>query len=176
MTPLDKKQARLLAKQARNALDLSLRQKYSQQIVEILKPYLFGKVALYKSYGSEVCLDALFTYCDYALPKVLDDTTIAFYKPSNHFQLGAFSIQEPMSNEVIEASEFDVIVVPLVAFDENCNRLGHGKGYYDRYLSKVNALKIGVAYECQKLDQIPCDEFDIPLDFIISEKTIYQKS
>ena len=176
MIQLDKKQARKIAKQARNALNQTLRDCYSQQIINKLQPYLFGKVALYKSYGSEVCVDALFETCDYALPKVLDDTTIAFYQPTTSYTLGAYDILEPISNELVDPNDFDVIVIPLVAFDENCNRLGHGKGYYDRYLSKVKALKIGVAFEVQKLESIEMNEYDIPLDYIISEKAIYQNN
>ncbi|MEE0830215.1 MAG: 5-formyltetrahydrofolate cyclo-ligase, partial [Longicatena sp.] len=60
-------------------------------------------------------------------------------------------------------------------FDDQLHRMGHGKGYYDRYLEGMNALKIGVGYEIQKLDQIQVDEHDVSLDLIISEKQIYQK-
>ena len=163
----------MYAKQARNALSQCERDCFSQKIVEQLQPYLMGKVALYKAYGSEVCVDALFHSCDYALPKVLNDTTIQFYEPTSSYQVGAFSILEPTSEHIVDSSVFDVIVIPLVAFDERGNRLGHGKGYYDRYLQHTKAIKIGVAFEVQKLETIPVDSHDIALDMIVTEKKIY---
>lgn len=49
-----------------------------------------------------------------------------------------------------EPQELDILLVPLVAFDEACNRMGHGRGYYDRYLPQCRAKTIGIAFACQK--------------------------
>ena len=67
--------------------------------------------------------------------------------------------------------------MPLVAFDNDLNRLGYGGGYYDRYLSKnkkiKKILKIGIAYSFQKVKKIPIDKHDIRLDHIITERKFY---
>ena len=65
-----------------------------------------------------------------------------------------YGIEEPATLKLLPASAFDVIVVPIVAFDANGHRLGHGMGYYDRYLVHTTACKIGVAFDCQQVAQI----------------------
>jgi 5,10-methenyltetrahydrofolate synthetase len=68
------------------------------------------------------------------------------------------------------APQFDVIIVPMLGFDANLNRLGYGGGYYDRFLAgQPQARKIGVCFELGKLDQLPAEPHDIPLDMIITE-------
>lgn len=75
----------------------------------------------------------------------------------------------------IEPEDANLVVCPLVAFNENCNRLGYGGGFYDRYLEKlpVSATVVGVAYELQKVSELPLDEHDKPLSVIITETQIY---
>lgn len=71
---------------------------------------------------------------------------------------------------------FDLIIVPLVVFDSNLNRLGFGGGWYDRFLAKQpNALKIGLGYDLQYIDTIDAREHDIPLDMIVTESRIFKK-
>ena len=86
-----------------------------------------------------------------------------------------FGILEP-KNSKIEIIP-DLILVPLVAFDKQLNRIGYGKGYYDRSLRKLkkikkNAISIGIAYSFQKCRCIPVDEHDFKLDYIFTEKGI----
>jgi 5-formyltetrahydrofolate cyclo-ligase len=85
---------------------------------------------------------------------------------------GAYGILEP--SKIIETpiGKLDLIIVPGVGFDEKGNRLGHGKGYYDKLLQKSKATKIGLAFECQIINQIPTDKNDMPVDAIITEKRI----
>jgi len=65
----------------------------------------------------------------------------------------------------------DIILVPLVGFDRNMNRLGQGAGHYDRIFTLFpNALKIGLAWSCQEFSAIPTDPWDIPLDAVLTEK------
>lgn len=85
--------------------------------------------------------------------------------PATEFVSGAFGIKEP-TGEKYEGG-FDVMAVPLVAFDENNNRLGHGKGYYDTYLSSHSCFTVGLAFSEQKQD-VPVDPWDVPLHKIIS--------
>ena len=67
----------------------------------------------------------------------------------------------------------DILLVPLVAYDKNCNRIGYGGGFYDRYIKNKKlkkVLTIGLAYSHQKVKNIPIEKNDIKLDFIITEK------
>ena len=71
----------------------------------------------------------------------------------------------------------DLIMVPLVAFDNYLNRIGYGKGYYDRSLRKIskikkNAISLGIAYSFQKCKKIPINSYDFKLDYIFTEKGI----
>ena len=71
----------------------------------------------------------------------------------------------------------DLIMVPLVAFDNHLNRIGYGKGYYDRSLRKINKIKknaisLGIAYSFQKCQKIPTNKQDFKLDYVFTEKGI----
>ena len=72
----------------------------------------------------------------------------------------------------------DVLIMPLVAFDNELNRLGYGGGYYDRYLARSlkekKIIKIGIAYSFQKLQKIPTNKYDIRLDYVFTEEKIYK--
>ena len=63
-----------------------------------------------------------------------------------------------------------LVIVPLVGYDKACNRLGYGKGFYDRFFkANMDLKKIGLAYRCQEEDMLPTDEYDIKLDMIVNE-------
>mgnify|MGYP001351085631 CR=1 FL=1 len=68
----------------------------------------------------------------------------------------------------------DILLVPLVAFDSELNRIGYGGGFYDRYIKKIKKIKkiitIGLAFSFQRVNKIQTNKFDIKLDFIITEK------
>ncbi|MBU3182081.1 5-formyltetrahydrofolate cyclo-ligase [Clostridium psychrophilum] len=91
-----------------------------------------------------------------------------------------FGVMEPNHNllDKVNIEDIDLIIVPGVVFDNDCNRIGLGAGYYDRFLLKIlkSTLTIGIAYDYQIIDKVPTDKFDIPLDFIITERrTIFPK-
>ena len=94
----------------------------------------------------------------------------------NDLTAGYKGIPEPgLYCEPAAENRQKIILVPGVAFDINGNRTGYGKGYYDRYLSKhSNLIKIGAAFSLQVVDSIDADEFDIPLDYIVTENNIYR--
>lgn len=173
---MKQRQRKLLKERRKNLSQVEVKNK-SQLICERLKPYLKGVCALYCAYGNEVQLDALFDECHCVLPIVDNDSEMHFvyYDKQLAYQDGAYHIREQKDGTPVDKADIDVIVVPLVGFDDQLHRMGHGKGYYDRYLEGMNALKIGVGYEIQKLDQIQVDEHDVSLDLIISESQIYHK-
>ncbi len=90
---------------------------------------------------------------------------------ANCFIEGKFGILEPPSDSlIINPEEIDFVIVPLVAFDGENNRLGFGGGYYDRYLPKcLNAYKCAAAYSFQKVGLIDVNSFDIKIDAVITE-------
>ena len=101
------------------------------------------------------------------------DYTITPAVISGDFVKGEYGISEPDVLQPIQADEIDVLIVPALAFDRCGNRLGFGKGYYDRLLAEFNGVKIGVAYDFQVLDKLPVTPNDIPMDMIVTEKEIY---
>jgi 5-formyltetrahydrofolate cyclo-ligase len=89
---------------------------------------------------------------------------------------GTWGILEPPENsrKVVPAEEIDLAVVPGLAFDRQFNRLGYGAGYYDRFLPKLKkkAVKAGICYSIQLIDQIPVEAFDIAMDIIVTDTEV----
>ncbi len=110
------------------------------------------------------------------LPRVISPEEMVFIKTDSVRQTekGAFGIPEPVYDKERTADHApDLVIVPCVAVDRGGNRAGHGKGYYDRYLSKVKeAFRICPAYDCQLFDLIETDDNDIGMDMIITESRI----
>lgn len=87
----------------------------------------------------------------------------------SRIELGAFHIEEPTGNNLVNPDEIELVVVPGVAYDRAGNRLGRGKGFYDRLLQSTKATKVGVCYEFQLVDEIPTEPHDVKMDMIISQ-------
>ena len=104
------------------------------------------------------------------LPKVVDEENmiICHYQSAADLSEGAYHIMEPIGREFVEYDKIELCVVPGMSFDLHNNRLGRGKGYYDRFLAKVpDAYKIGVCFDFQKMDTIPADRHDMKVDEVI---------
>lgn len=86
-------------------------------------------------------------------------------------ELGSFHIEEPQGEDLVDPDEIELIIVPAVAYDRRGNRLGRGKGFYDRLLGEAKATKIGVGYDFQLLDKLPAEPHDVPMDMVITQKT-----
>ncbi len=111
------------------------------------------------------------------VPIVNKEKEILFHselKTLNGLEKNKFKIWEPVEKYFIGADIADLIIIPGVAYDKKGNRIGHGKGYYDKFLSNVNTPKFALAYDFQIVDDIPVTNNDIPVDVIISEKTIFR--
>ena len=139
----------------------------------------FKSIFLYKALFSEVNVDELIDlYKDnhiVYLPKVKgDDMVLIKVDCDTKYEIGPFNILEPIGDEISPSeAQIDVCITPLLGFDENLNRIGKGKGYYDKFFSKCKCKKIGVAFETQKIDNVEMDTHDVPLDLIITEDRIY---
>ncbi len=88
---------------------------------------------------------------------------------------GAFGVPEPEVKESFDKREIDLVIVPGVAFDKKGNRMGYGKGYYDRFLEKTDAVKVGVCHSFQLVDFIPSEKHDIKMDLIVTEREVWTR-
>lgn len=135
-------------------------------------------VFCYKSVDNEVnteiiISDLLSSKKTVCVPRTTQEMHFIKIDKDTVYSKGAFGIKEPSFGE--EITNCDLMIVPMVAFDKNCNRMGHGKGYYDRYLFNKNCFKIGIAFEEQegKFEVYP---HDIAMDMVITEKNIFLKT
>ena len=108
-----------------------------------------------------------------SLPKIKKESKIDFFSWSikDPLSINKYGIPEPTSNKIMYPS---VLLVPLLAFDNNFNRIGYGGGFYDRYIKKIKKNKkiitIGLAYSFQRVKKIPTNKYDMKLDFIITDR------
>lgn len=109
-----------------------------------------------------------------------DELELRRYSGKTDLKKGSFGIDEPTGEIVTDFSSIDVAIIPGVGFDKYGNRLGRGKGYYDRLLPKLQSYNIGVCFSFQVLPEIPTESFDRPMDEVwtqegcISEKRYSQ--
>lgn len=104
------------------------------------------------------------------LPKVIDgeNMEIRIYESPEDLTEGSYGIMEPNGKLFTDYGKIDTAVIPGMSFDADNNRLGRGKGYYDRFLKNIpQAYKIGVCFDFQKEQNIPHDEYDIKMDTVI---------
>ena len=94
----------------------------------------------------------------------------SFFDP---LKVNKYGIPEPETKNIVYPN---IVLVPLVAFDKNLNRLGYGGGYYDRLIAKLSKkkkiTKIGLALSVQKIDKVPTDKYDQKLNYIVTNKYI----
>lgn len=173
---MNKETYRCQYKKIRN--EIENRQEKSHRICEkILQHPLYQNsetVAFYASTQSEVDTwellnKALEDQKRVLLPKV-EGNDMQFYEINSLDELekGTMGIYEPIKGK--EVQEIDCMIVPGICFDQRCHRIGYGKGYYDRYLSRCQTKTIGICFKEQICDEIKVDNFDIPLDEIISDE------
>lgn len=151
------------------------------------------KIAIYLSCGGEVqtsliIKDALAHNKQVYLPVLhhLHGPALLFapFGANTNLRINRFHIPEPIvvQRKLLKPSELDLVITPLVAFDENCSRIGMGGGYYDRSFAFTDHSKqwqhpklIGIAYELQKVHNFTPEPWDIALHKIVTEKHLYIK-
>lgn len=102
----------------------------------------------------------------------MDGHNICFYQ-SAHFQSHPWGIQEPVEGQLITAEQVTGFLVPGLGFNRKGQRLGRGKGFYDRYLQNYKGKKIGICYEFQLVNEIfPVDTWDVKMDSVLTENGI----
>jgi 5-formyltetrahydrofolate cyclo-ligase len=113
--------------------------------------------------------------CNISLPVIKKNFQMDFYSWSfsEPLKINKYGIPEPESKNIVYP---DVLLIPLLAFDKNLNRLGYGGGYYDRLIEKLskrkNIIKIGLAFSVQEIDKVPINMYDQKLDYIVTNKHI----
>ena len=189
MTISETKQAqRAAGKAARKALSPARRAEASARIcaqLAALRSFRAAKrILFYAAFGAEVDLAALAEEAArqgklIAYPVCGEHFTMTAAVPaqSDGWEVGAYGIRAPILSraEILPPEALDLILVPCTAFDAACRRVGMGKGYYDRYLSRcTRAVKIGVAFEAQRVPRAAVDAHDQRLDAFVTEKGIYR--
>lgn len=112
------------------------------------------------------------------IPKIIDSVRLQHFLLTDHtlFKRNSLGIPEPVSGIEIKPSIIDVVFIPLLSFDSKGNRVGYGKGYYDRFLlnCKEECLKIGLSFFEEEQCVFDVEDTDIPLDFCVTPRQIYQ--
>lgn len=98
---------------------------------------------------------------------------LSYLDNTGDLKKGAYGILEPPVIKPADAADIDFILVPGLAFDRHGNRMGFGKGYYDKLLCSSAAEKTALCYSFQLLDKIPSDAHDVLMNTIITEEKIY---
>ncbi len=185
----DKTTARNIVKEHRKNMSAEDNNSFSKMIADtIINMPHFKKcnnLYIYKAFRNEPDTDIIIAQAmklnkTVALPKVtgIDMNFHIISQEHNEQSLaeGYMGITEPDSSLPILEENSGVIIVPGVAFDKKCNRSGYGKGFYDRFLAKYpNLIKIGIAFEFQIFDEIETNDFDIPMDYVITEQQIIRR-
>lgn len=115
-----------------------------------------------------------------SMPKVNTKSVgITFYQIHGRkdMKVGKYGILEPDGDHrsIVTRPELDIMIVPGIAFDGNCNRLGYGKGYYDSFLREIGAMKVGLAFDFQIVPKIDRVEGDVQMDFVITESRLLRR-
>lgn len=169
---------------------VSLKKKYSADSLQSMSDEVFSvleitgafqdakNIFIYNSMGDEVSTHAFIKRWQHEkkfyLPVVSEnDLVFRAYDDKLEYTVSKLGVVEPLGDNFTDYKKVDLVIVPGVAFDRKMNRLGRGKGFYDRFLPKLTkATKLGVCFDFQLLDNIPADKNDIKMDILVSENEL----
>ena len=176
ITILDKPSLRRMVGQLKKLLTEGEKQRQADSLfaqIEQLQQFKAATdIAVYWSLDDEIdthrFIEKWFNRKRLWLPVVVgDDLIFRQFEGIDKMTAGAFGILEPTGRQLDNVAQTGLIIVPGVAFDLQNNRMGRGRGFYDRLLANSQAYKIGAAYSCQIFSQIPTEETDIPMDLVV---------
>lgn len=192
---MKRSEIRDLVRKKRNSLSLK-EQKIAANSIKVnlsqlLSSYNNAKIALYLSNDGELKTSKLIDklqqdnheiYLPVIHPFTPGNLLFQKYEKNSPMKANRYGIFEPELNcsHVCPVNELDIIFTPLVAFDDSGNRLGMGGGFYDRTLARYytegwqKPLLIGIAHNCQKVESLPIESWDIPLKTIVTPEKIYR--
>lgn len=135
---------------------------------ELILAYMPSKNELDVSYA---VAEAISSGKRVAFPLCIENGGLRLLVPEdeNAFTVGSYGILEPdpLKSAEVAPTELDLIIVPAVAFNSGCQRLGQGGGYYDRLLKKTRGFTVGVGYDFQLAEELPTEVHDIALDAVL---------
>jgi 5-formyltetrahydrofolate cyclo-ligase len=193
-TPTSRQEIRKLIRQRRRALTSDQQTQFAQQAASRLMAYppvlLAHTVAVFLSFDGELDTQPLIeqlwrsgkrVYLPVLHPFSPGNLLFLHYHPQSELVINRLKIQEPKLDvrDVLPLDKLDVLVTPLVAFDEQGQRLGMGGGFYDRTLQnwrQYNVQPVGLAHDCQQVDVLPVEEWDIPLPAVVTPSKVWEWS
>jgi 5-formyltetrahydrofolate cyclo-ligase len=129
-------------------------------------------VMAYLAFKNEVDLRPLFELLpgiDWVLPRIEGKRmTIHPYEPEKLIRHAYGMLEPPADAPVVDPEELDVVLVPGVSFDRRGGRMGFGGGFYDRFLVKTTAIRVGVCHDCCLAERVPCADHDQPMDWVVT--------
>lgn len=148
-------------------------------VLQSLEAFINAEVVvLYWSLKAEVFTHDLI--CQYADCKMIllpvmcgEGLQLKRFTSDGELECVRFGVMEPCGEPFTDYERIDLVVVPGVAFSRKGDRLGHGKGFYDRLLPKIKAPKVGICFDYQLLDQLPTEIHDTKMDMIIADNKLY---
>ncbi len=176
---MSKEEIRKVVSERIRQLDPEQKRRVADKIRELvcaLKEFIKAKVVMvYLAKEDEVdttpVIDCAERECKCVVVPVVENDEIKVCRLNGRLKRGKFGILEPESKEEVDPAGIDMILVPGRAFDRKGNRIGRGKGYYDRFLSKLppsKTAKVGICFSCQLFDSLPVQSTDVPVDLVIS--------
>jgi 5-formyltetrahydrofolate cyclo-ligase len=190
--PLSRNEIRQLIRQQRRALTPTQQSHAAQQAAARMLAYppvvMAHTVALFLSFDGELdtrpLIDQLWragkkVYLPVLHPFSAGNLLFLHYHPQSELVVNRLKITEPKLDlrEVLPLQDLDVLVTPLVAFDDNGQRLGMGGGFYDRTLQnwqQHGIQPVGYAHDCQRVEKLPVEEWDIPLPAVVTPSKVWQ--
>ena len=138
-------------------------------------------IGIYYPVNSEVSTKKIMEFLEkkkftISLPILKNNIEMEFYKYKikDPLYINKYGIPEPKKKTKVKPN---ILIIPLVAFDKELNRLGYGGGFYDRFLFKMGKniiIKLGLAFSYQMIKYVPIEKFDRKLDVILTEKEIFE--
>lgn len=184
---MNKNNLRKILKQKREDINNAKRKNYSKLI---FKNFLFffekflkniRNILIYNSFQSEVDTKKFIKFfweknINVYIPAIINDKIIAVkFSPDDKLNKGKYGILEPVKKiKIKNIKSLNIVFVPGIGFDINGNRIGFGKGYFDRFLKNLDekTIKIGLAFSKQIVKKIPATKQDIKMNYIITEKGV----
>jgi len=180
----DKQALRAASLEARKRLEnrATANQQILERVLTEIEKTRPRHVLIYTNVRTEVSTEVLQANAinqvgEVVVPYCLPDFQLGLFRLRNQAELsiGRYGIAEPAlelrKDRHISPGEIDIAILPGVAFDLQGNRLGYGKGYFDRLLPQLpkHCVKVGLAFECQLVPQVLVETHDIPVDLVITE-------
>jgi 5-formyltetrahydrofolate cyclo-ligase len=169
---------RKLSELLRKAHDVSIR----QHLMQLTDSKKFNSIAAFWSFDGEpdvipLCRQMISSGKEIALPVISSGADVAMkfhlWQAETILKPNKFGIYEPQETETVDLADFDLLLIPLVAYDCKGSRIGMGSGYYDRHLETIrdlpSPLRVGLAYGLQEIDLINKNKWDIPLHGVVNE-------